>query len=301
LAARETSPAPQPRTAGEVLTRSRAFLAAKGVENARLDAELLVAEALGLDRLGLFMALERPLEAGELERARAALVRRASGEPAAYILGRREFYGRNFQVGPGVLVPRPETELLVDRARELCLEAIAGGNAAPRIADLGTGSGCIAVTMALEIETARVLAIDLSPEALVIARANATALSVSNERLGFRVGDAFEVLSAVALAGVDLLLSNPPYVDAQHSPELQASVAKFEPAMALFAPQGDPDHWARRLLTERKSLLAPGGRALVELGFDQAPRIARLAAELGATIRFHTDLHGIQRLLEIER
>lgn len=301
MSAHDTSRAPAPRTAGEVLERSRAFLAAKGVEGARLDAELLVAEAVGLDRLGLFMALDRPVVTDEIDRAREALVRRASGEPTAYILGRREFYGRDFRVSPAVLIPRPETELLVDKAREALAAQIASGCEAPRICDLGTGSGCIAITLALEVETARVLAIDLSPDAIAVARANAEALGVPPDRLGFRTGDAFEQLAAVAPGGVDLVVSNPPYIDRHAGSELAAEVRANEPALALFAPDGDPDFWVRRLIEARERYLAPGGRLLVELGFDQAPRVEALAAAAGAKIQIHEDLAGIPRLVECSR
>ena len=284
-----------------MLERSRAFLAQKGVPGARLDAELLVADAFGLDRLGLFLALDRPAIADEIDRAREALVRRAAGEPAAYILGRREFYGRSFTVGPAVLIPRPETELLVDRACELASELIEGGCEAPRIADLGTGSGCIAISLALELPTSRVLAIDLSPDALGVARQNAEALEVPTERLGFRQGDAFTVLSAAAPSGVDLLVSNPPYVDRRAPSGLEPDVRKFEPELALFAPDGDPDAWVRRLMEGRETLLAPGGKALVELGFDQAPRVRELAERLGVALTIHADLAGIGRLAEFGR
>lgn len=260
-----------------------------------------MANAIGLDRLGLYLELDRPLDKDELDRAREAVLRRSKGEPAAYILGRREFYGRSFAVRPGVLIPRPETELLVDRARELVEELIVEGTDEPRLADLGTGSGCIAITMLLECPTTRVLALDLSPEAVEIAGENAKALEVPTERFGLRCGDAFEGLAALAPGGVDLLLSNPPYIDPRVGDELAADVRAHEPALALFAPDGDPDHWARRLMQERERLLSPGGRALVELGFDQAPRLEALAAASGLEVRIHPDLEGIPRLLEFGR
>ena len=133
---------PGPRTAGEMLTLARDFLARKGLPEARLEAELLVAHALGRDRLGLFLALDEPVERAEVDRARELLVRRAAREPVAYLTGRREFYGRPFQVGPGVLVPRPETELLVDRARAWCDRGPAAELSGwPAVGDFGTGSG----------------------------------------------------------------------------------------------------------------------------------------------------------------
>ena len=292
---------PSPRTAGEVLDRSHRFLEQRGLPAARREAELLVAHALGLDRLGLYLVLDRPVDQAELDAAREAVLRRSKGEPAAYVLGRREFYGRPFVVRPGVLIPRPETELLVDRARELVEDLTVAGVEAPRVADLGTGSGCIALTLALECPAVRVLAVERSEAAAAVAAENAEALEVPRERFGLRRGDAFEVLAEVAPGGVDLLVSNPPYVDPDDRTALAEDVRAHEPAEALFAPAGDPDHWARRLLEARGRLLAPGGRALVELGHDQAPRLEALAARGGVTVRVHPDLEGIPRLLEFGR
>jgi release factor glutamine methyltransferase len=278
-----------PRTAREMLARARDFLARKDVPEARLEAELLVAHALGADRLRLFMALDRPVEQDEIARARELLARRARGEPCAYLLGRREFYGRPFAVGPGVLVPRPETELVVDRARELC-----AGRQAPRIGELGTGSGCIAITLALELPGARVRAVELSAAALEWARRNARALGADVE---LEQGDG--ILALAAHGPYDVLVSNPPYVDPADAGELLRDVREHEPVEALFAPAGDPDHWVRRLLDEGRALLAPGGALLVELSFDQAPRVRALCAERGLVPTLVRDLAGVERVLEL--
>lgn len=269
-----------------MLARGREFLEAKGVEEFRLDAELLVARALGLDRLGLFLALDRPLSPDEITRGRELLVRRSKGEPTAYILGEREFYGRRFEVGAGVLVPRPETELVVDRAREW-----AGTREGLRVVDVGTGSGCLAVTLALELSGARVQAIDLSAEALAFARTNAAALEAEVE---FVEGDGFEELAS--RGPFDLVVSNPPYVSSAEKPNLAREVVEHEPALALFAPEGDTDYWARTLIERSEEWLAPDGVLLVELGFDQAER---LQGHAGVTI--HTDYGGVPRVLEFTR
>jgi release factor glutamine methyltransferase len=284
------------------VARGAEFLERKGCAEARLEAELLVAHSLGLARLELFLALDRPVDEDERGRARDLLVRRGQGEPVAYLTGGREFYGRPFAVGPGVLVPRPETELLVDRAREVC-----AGREAPVVAELGTGSGCIAVTLALEVPGARVVASDVSTRALETAKANA-------ERNGAEVrlvhGDGLGPLAAALEGGCDLLVSNPPYVDPA-SDELSPGVREHEPAEALFAPAGDTDHWVRRLVDEGlclegsglegSALLRPGGALLVELGADQAPRVLALCAERGLAARTHADLAGIERVLEVSR
>jgi len=278
-------PAP-PKTAREMLARGRAFLEQKGDPEARLQAELLVAHALGLDRLHLFLELERPVQPEEIERARELLVRRGKGEPTAYLTGTREFYGRPFRVGPGVLVPRPETELVVDVAREL-----ADGRAGLSVAELGVGSGCIALTLALELEDSRVVASDVSAEALAYARANAEALDAPAELLE---GDGLAPLTR--RAPFDLLVCNPPYV-AEGDASLSRAVRVHEPGVALFAPDGDPDHWLRRLLVEGRPLLAPGGHVVVELGYDQGPRTAALCAEHGFRGALHADLAGVERVL----
>jgi release factor glutamine methyltransferase len=275
-----------PRTAREMLARSQEFLARKGVEPARREAELLVAHALGLDRLRLYLALDRPLERHEVQRGRELVVRRGKREPTAYLTGKREFYGRDFEVGPGVLVPRPETELLVDRARSLL-----AGRAGARIADVGTGSGCLAVTLALELPGSRVEAVDVSPRALEYARANAKRLGADVE---FRLGDGLAPLAGP----FDLVLSNPPYVDPAVAPTLAPEVREHEPREALFAPAGEPDHWARRLLRQGVALLAPGGWLLVELGHDQGARVAGWPESAGMPWTLVRDLERIERVLE---
>lgn len=290
---------PGPRTAGEMLTLARDFLARKGLPEARLEAELLVAHALGRDRLGLFLALDEPVERAEVDRARELLVRRAAREPVAYLTGRREFYGRPFQVGPGVLVPRPETELLVDRARAWCDRGPAAELSGwPAVGDFGTGSGCLAVTLALELPGARVVAVDVSPEALEYARSNADALGAAVELLQ---GDDVAPLRRAHPGGLDLLVSNPPYVDPRERDALDPDVRDHEPAVALFAPPGDGEHWVRRLLDEGLALLRPGGLLLVELGAGQAPRVRALLAERGLRGELHRDLGGVERVLAVER
>jgi release factor glutamine methyltransferase len=280
-----------PRTAGEMVRMAREFLERKEVEAARLESELLVAHALGLDRLKLFLALDRPLSPAEVDRARDLLVRRGRREPTAYITGSREFYGRTFRVGPGVLIPRPETELLVDRAREIARER---GGAPVACADVGTGSGCIAVTLALEIPGAKVVAIDSSAAAVLCATENARALGAEVEIVE---SDGFQALDRRGHR-FDLVLSNPPYVPLEDRGTLAPEVAEHEPEAALFAPAGDPDYWVRSLLERGRSWLEPAGTLLVELGLGQAARALPLAASSGWETRVHRDLAGIERVLE---
>ncbi|MDZ4771700.1 MAG: peptide chain release factor N(5)-glutamine methyltransferase [Planctomycetota bacterium] len=289
-----------PRTAGEMVALARAFLTRKGVESARLESELLVGHALSLTRLKLFMELDRPITPEEIDRARDLLVRRGKREPCAYILGEREFFGRPFKVGPGVLVPRPETEHIVDRARDWVREKKARGESVTRAADFGTGSGILAVTLALELDGVDVLAIDVSAKALEFARENARALSA--DRVQFVEGDGFDVL-AKAVAGeggrFDLVVCNPPYIARSDRAALAPEVAEHEPELALFAPANDPDHFARRFLVERERYVKSGGSILIELGHDQAPRVRPIAAGVGAQIRVLKDYSGHERVLEI--
>lgn len=279
----------QPRSAGDMLALARAFLERKGVEEARLEAELLVAHALGLDRLRLFMQLDRPLLSAEIDRARDLFVRRGKREPLAYITGEREFYGRPFKVGPGVLIPRPETELVVDEARRLATEL---GTSAPSIADVGTGSGCLAITLALEIAGARVSAFELSPAAILCAQRNAELLAA---KLEFVEGDALATLGP--RAPFDLLVSNPPYVMPEERGTLASEVLEHEPALALFAPEADADFWARTLLERGRAWLVPGGALLIELGHRQGQRVLELARGLGWNAVLVRDLAGIERVL----
>lgn len=307
---------------------ARVFLTRKGVEHPRREAELLVAHALGLGRLELFLRLDQPVTAAEVDRARDALVRRGRREPVAYITGRREFYGRPFRVGPGVLVPRPETELLVDLARERfakssrpdqhdpyevnptgsapeaphaereASEAMAdpGAPAPLRVLDVGTGSGCLAVTLALELPRAHVTGVDLSEDALAYARANGLALGGTLEWIR---GDGVALVRASG--PYDLVVSNPPYVELEEGPELAPEVREHEPPLALYAPPGDPDHFARALLEAGERALVPGGILLVELGHRQGPRVLSLAQRLGFRAQLHADLEGVPRVLEARR
>jgi len=277
-----------------MLRMAQEFLERKGVEEARLDAELLVGHALGLDRLQLFCELERPISGKELDNARDLLVRRGRREPTAYVTGKREFYGRDFAVKSGVLIPRPETELLVDRGREL----MKGRGREVAVADLGTGSGCLAVTLALELEDARVWGIDISGDAVELARENAQRFEAE---VDFRVADGISGLANIVTergAALDLIVSNPPYIEPAEAESLAPEVREYEPEIALFAPEGDPDHWLRALLEAGEGLLSNGGSILVELGHQQGERAIALAGDLGWSACLHKDLAGIERVFE---
>ena len=254
---------------------------------ADLDARLLAREVLGWDAARyLASSLEIP-PAGFVERYAALTARRERREPVAYILGRQEFWGRTFAVAPGVLIPRPETELIIETALGLFPDRLS----ALRIADVGTGSGCLALTLAAELPAATVTATDTSSAAIDIARRNALALGVA-DRVTFAQAD---VLSAVD-ATFDLIVSNPPYVPEIDRPALQPEVVEYEPGNALF---GGPDGLAvvRRVVNAAAASLAPSGWLLVEFGLGQADQVAQLISEApGLTmVALKRDLQGIPR------
>lgn len=229
----------------------------------------------------------------------SVIARRATREPLAYILGEREFYGRMFEVGPAVLVPRPETELLVEEALH-CLRRIervpdhAGVIPAEpvRVLDIGTGSGCVAITLALEAPSTQLLATDTSTSALQIARANAIRLG-AGDRIDFQVADLADGRSGV----FDVIVSNPPYVPEADRSSLAPEVRDYEPGAALFA---GPDglHVIRRLVPSAFAALPPGGWLAIEIGYGQAATVLQLFADAGFTdVRAVPDLQSIDRVV----
>jgi release factor glutamine methyltransferase len=210
---------------------------------------------------------------------------RAAGEPIAYLLGSREFYGRDFAVSPAVLIPRPETELLIDLAK-----TAAAGIAEPRILDLGTGSGCVAITLTLELAAASVTALDVSPEALAVAQENAARLGA---RVRFLESDWFAALGEDE--SFHLIVGNPPYV-AEGDPHLDEGDLRFEPELALHCG-ADGLSAIRRIVSDARRHLLPGGKLYFEHGYDQAEAVAELLAVAGYTaIEQHRDLAGIVRV-----
>lgn len=227
---------------------------------------------------------ERGLAAEQAARYVELLDRRAAGEPVAYLLGEREFYGRRFGVSPAVLIPRPETELIVD-----LVKARIAPEAAPAILDLGTGSGALAVTLALEIPAARVTAVDLSPTALAVARANAAALGA---QVSFVESDWF---AAVGAARFDFIVSNPPYI-VDDDPHLAEGDVRFEPRTALASGRSGLDDLTR-IAAAAPAFLAPGGWLLMEHGYDQAAAVrVLLQAEGFVAVASARDLAGIERV-----
>jgi release factor glutamine methyltransferase len=245
----------------EVLDKTIQFFREKKMEQARFEAEWLIGAGLGLDRVQLYMKYEQPLKENELNKLREFVKRRVQGEPLAYIAGVKGFYGYDFVVNTDVLIPRPETETLVEKA----LEFIKKQNLQePKILDLGTGSGCVGLTMAKKIPGATVTLLDVSPAALAVARQNAENLKV-NERVSFIESDALEFLKGTDET-FDLILSNPPYISPEDK-QVDEHVRKFEPHLALFAESGTQllKTWSENAQHKLKN----PGIMLMEMGHDQ--------------------------------
>lgn len=248
------------------------------------EARLLLGSLLGCSTAQIAAYPERRLAESVAARFADFLKRRAAGEPVAYLLGLREFFGRDFRVTPAVLIPRPETELIV----ELVLGRVAAG-AAPKLLDLGTGSGALAVTLALEVPAARVLAVDLSAAAIEVAAQNAAALGA---RVRFVESNWF---SAVDETGFDFIVSNPPYI-AAGDPHLAEGDVRFEPPGALASGASGLDDLAR-ITARAPAFLAPGGWLMMEHGYDQAAAVRALLIEAGfEAVASATDLAGIERV-----
>ncbi len=254
----------------DVLKKSEAFFEKAGLESPKVNAEWLVAETLGCKRLELYLQWERPLEEAVLSVLRERIQRRAKGEPLEYILGNVEFHEIRLNVAPGVLVPRKETELLVDHVISRL-----DGVESPRIVDLGTGSGAIALALANSLPNAKVLAVERSKDALVQAKANAEALGL-RERVSFRSGNWLDGLSFEA----DCIVSNPPYLTEEEWESAQTDVRVHEPKEALVAAEeGLAD--LRVIVTEAYTRLATGGILALETGIAHGERLSQLARQLG--------------------
>jgi release factor glutamine methyltransferase len=276
-------------TVAAVLSRGAEALAAAGVESARVDAEWLLAAALDVPRGRLAVEGSRALDAGAADRFARALRRRLTREPLQHILGRQPFHDVVVRVGPAAMVPRPETEALVEWALALLPDV-----AAPIVVDVGTGSGCIACAIASERPAARVVALELSPAAAELARANVAALGL-DARVTVVESDLF-----VALGGVraDLIVANPPYLPSAIIPTLAPEVSRFDPRLAL---DGGADGLAviRRIVAGARGRLAAGGALVLETaGGEQAAAAATLLRAAGyAEVRTRADLAGVERFV----
>lgn len=282
-------------TVGQVLQRSTEFLARHGVESARLHAELMLAHVLRVARLQLYLNFDRPLTDPELETYRAMVKRRGSREPVQHILGVSWFCGLELEVNHHVLVPRPETELVAERACQL-LSKRAVAN--PMVLDFGTGSGCLAVVIASRLPQVWVHATDISDAALAVAQRNAARHGVA-DRIVFHLGDGLAALTPGLQ--FDLLVSNPPYIPTGQIASLQPEVRDHDPRVAL---DGGPDglRFYRLLAVEAPARLKPGAAAVLELGDGQATAVQQLFAAAGWEIlAVEPDEAGQPRVLVAHR
>jgi release factor glutamine methyltransferase len=268
-------------TVGRLLSWTRDFLKKKGSDSPRLDAEVLLASVLSCERVRLYTQYEEEVDEGARSRFRELVKRRGEGTPVAYLVGRKEFYSLAFTVSPAVLIPRPDSEFVV-------VETLARlkGVESPRCVDVGTGSGCLALSCAHQHKSARFFAIDLSPEALAVARGNAEKLGLAG-RVEFREGD---LLGPVLGEGpFDVILSNPPYIATDVIPTLEPGVRDFEPHLALDGGEGGLEV-VGRLIDQAIPLLKPGGHLILEIGSDQEAPVRSMIAdrvelELAPTVR----------------
>ncbi len=290
-----------PSTIRELLAAAARYLADKGVASPRLNAERLLGDVLALSRLDLYLQHDRPLDAAEKERFRGLLRRRAAGEPLQLLLGEVEFFGRPFQVAPGVFIPRPETEVLVEE----CLRLLDGGGRgsadAPALAlEIGCGAGVIGVTLAAERPRLRVRAGDVGAAAVSLAERNAALLGVGG-RYQASVGALWEAFPPEMAGTADLVVSNPPYVRRDELGALPVEVARHDPPAAL---DGGPEglDCLRALAEGAGRWLRPGGGFAVEMGAEQAEAVRRLCALAGLTeIAVRRDYAGRDRVVTARR
>lgn len=269
----------------KILTWTKGYLAEKGVENPRLEAEWMLCEALSLDRVGLYLNFDKPLSEAELAAYRGMVARRGRREPLQYILGSQEFMGLDFQVSPAVLIPRHDTEVLVS-------EAAKRGAGSRSILDIGTGSGCVAIALAKALPEAEISSVDISGEALAVARGNAER---NGAAVQFFQGSLFEPFSGQRF---DMVVSNPPYIPKAELATLQQEVRGFEPLGALDGGADGLDFY-RGITAAAPDYLNPRGWLLFEVGAGQAPEVLELLNSGGfrADSFVELDPAGIERVV----
>lgn len=284
----------------EILDKTTAFFKDKQIETPRLDAELILAHGLKLERIQLYLRFDQPMSDEELSILRELVRRRASGEPVAYILGYRDFYAYRFEVNSAVLIPRPETEHLIEEAISWAADK---KEESFGIIDLGCGSGCIGLSLLKEFPQARLVSVDISEKALEVAKRNAASLGVS-ERVAFIQADATQEDAVMSLykgftnkEKIDFLVSNPPYI-AANDPQVETNVKKFEPSLALYAEDN-----GLALLKDWSKIYSPylnvPGIMLMEMGMTQGPALRDYLEDLKIfnEISIIKDLSGHDRVI----
>jgi len=275
-----------------LLNKSAAYLAQKGSPSPRLDAELLLANVLGCSRISLYVGFDKPLCEAEVDSYRQLVMRRGRREPVAYIIGKKEFMGRDFLVGAGALVPRPETELMAERG----IEAIRNAED-PRAAELCCGSGAAGICLALARKECNLLLTDISDECLSVARANVEAHRLSG-RAEVLKSDLFASWPCEYAEGFSVIIANPPYIRSAEIDGLEPEVSQHEPRLAL---DGGPDglDLYRRIAREASHWLKDQGALVLEVGHDQSRDVGKFLVDAGfKDIRYHKDLQGYERVVE---
>ena len=278
----------------EILRRSEEYLRKHGIPDARRNAELLAGNVLGKSRLELYLEHDRLLEEDEIERMRAVLAQRKGRKPIQYICGEAEFFGLSFDVNPSVLIPRPETELLVEETLKM-LGEVKSKEAV--VYEIGTGSGCISVSIAKHSETCAIYASDISAEALKTASGNAARNGVAG-RIEFLLGPDFEPFRNGLARRADIVVTNPPYVAAAEFEKLEPEVRDYEPRKAL---DGGPDGLdvIRRIVGAAPESMNPAGAILLEIGIGQSEAVAAWIRSTGSFMepKISKDYQGIDRII----
>lgn len=279
---------------GELLARTAHDLEKGGIVTARLDAEVLLSHYLNLNRTELYIHPERPLSSDELRGFACLIERRLQREPIAYIVRQKEFWSLSFEVNPAVLIPRPDTEIVVEEVLMVAANSCLHGC---RILEIGTGSGAISIALAAELKEAHIVATDLSPAAIAVADKNARRLGVRS-RISFLVGDFFEPVAGQ----FDIIVSNPPYISDDEFRTLPEDVAGYEPTIALIS-QGDGTAFHQGLIAGGRYLLKKGGWLFMEIGSSQKERVEELFWETSQydMIGFRKDYAGTDRVAKGRR
>ncbi|MBI1824001.1 MAG: peptide chain release factor N(5)-glutamine methyltransferase [Nitrospirae bacterium] len=276
----------------ELVKKGESVLEAHGIEDPRLESEILLSALVKVRRLDLYLRQEDPVDSGVAERFEDFLSRRGSLEPIQYITGYESFLNRNFSVGPGVFIPRPETEGLVRSALSRLKEG--------PFLELGAGSGCVSISLLLEQNTCKTgYAVDLSPDALLYARANAVTHGVASS-LHFIEGDLFSTVPTRFKGSFEVVVSNPPYLDLEQDQQIETSVKKFEPKLALDGGAGGLDIYSR-ILMEGSAWIKQGGFLVMEIGLNQSGSLAFLVQEQPCWewVEVSRDEQGIERILTL--
>lgn len=275
----------------EAITKSTEYLQSKGIESARLNAEMMLAHILNCKRLNLYLLFDRPLSEGEISVYREFLKRRSMNEPLQYILGTVEFYGLEFLVDKSVLIPRPETEILVETVIESCKNR---NNVS--VLDVGTGSGNIAISIAKHIPYAEITAIDSSTEAIRLAKENEIKNDLK-DTIMFRVIDIFDLNSEFQLKEYDAIVSNPPYIPEHEFETLAPELRVYEPKSAL-TDYADGYNFYRKIISCTDSLLKTGGQVFFELGAGQSEKVKQMLLDKNfSELKIRTDYLNIERVI----